>query len=207
MEINLRLVWFEHGNVEKIITGARKGPNIEIEEEGEALNLLRRLQNMFIQNLNHCFVVNNNNSQMLEIHCKEEKNIKKLNFLSWIFECNLVDQVSTAEDYYTGPDILYREFMTPGLYLADHCINQIMNIQRKTDPHISLGMLNLFSTLSRQEREQQPSLVDIKREVSPEKEDLKKEDPVKEEEMQEQRRRELNVFLEESVSIKKKRRL
>ncbi|KAG1241454.1 hypothetical protein G6F68_016711 [Rhizopus microsporus] len=36
---NLKLVWFELGDIEKIKTGAIKGPNIEIEGEEELINV------------------------------------------------------------------------------------------------------------------------------------------------------------------------
>ncbi|KAG1451050.1 hypothetical protein G6F46_011314 [Rhizopus delemar] len=141
---NLKLVWFELGDIEKIKTGAIKGPNIEIEEEEELIKLLIRLREVLMDTLDKCDVVNNN--QVLEIHCEKDKEEKKLNVLHWIFECELVDQVSTDDSFISGPDILFDEFMKPSLCFTNHyCTQQGTSTDRIKNDLLSLDTLSLLS--------------------------------------------------------------
>ncbi|KAG0739924.1 hypothetical protein G6F57_003984 [Rhizopus arrhizus] len=197
---NLKLVWFELGDIEKIKTGAIKGPNIEIEGEEELIKLLIRLKEMLMDKLDKCDVVNNN--QVLEIHCEKDKEEKKLNVLHWIFECELVDQVSTDDSFISGPDILFDEFMKPSLYFTNHyCIKQ----GTSTDL-LSLDTLSLLSN-QRQKYDiphHENSLI-----VQEPKQDLvlKQEatDEKNKEEKEAERRRELEEYLQKKS--KRKRRI
>jgi hypothetical protein len=44
--------------------------------------------------------------------------------LSWVFSCELINQVSARPDELTGPDIIYREFTAPSLSIVNHCIQE-----------------------------------------------------------------------------------
>ncbi|KAL4212059.1 nicotinate-nucleotide diphosphorylase [Rhizopus microsporus] len=206
---DLRLVWFEVGTFEHIQMGAKKSHNIVIEERQEVVVLLHRLKSMIIKRLKSS-VIKNNDNKVLEIHCREIKDEKQLNVLSWVFSCEMVDQVSTRPDELTGPDIIYREFTAPSLSIVNHCIQErIQACDIKKNLKLAPDTLEYFLMVNRfgSEDQQQPH-GDIKEEEIIVQE---KEEPFfflqSRKEIEERRRRELEAFLQEKKPAKRKRRL
>ncbi|KAI9267343.1 Quinolinate phosphoribosyl transferase [Sporodiniella umbellata] len=195
---DLRLVWFEHCTIEKLKTIASTGHHIEIEKEQDAIRLLTRLESLFKSSLSGSLTVQKC-QKTIQIHCKENK--AKLNTLSWTFECSLLDQ--TGEGY-TGPDILYQEFMLPSLYMAHHCVQQPLLDTQSMQKAFSPAIFGLFHTLS-QKKEPIPSSLPSSHTalVSPPIITQKQTN----QDIQEQRRQELAQFFEKPSIVKKKRRL
>ncbi|CAO3679764.1 hypothetical protein G6F70_002576 [Rhizopus microsporus] len=205
---DLRLVWFEVGTFEHIQMGAKKSHNIVIEERQEVVVLLHRLKSMIIKRLKSS-VIKNNDNKVLEIHCREIKDEKQLNVLSWVFSCEMVDQVSTRPDELTGPDIIYREFTAPSLSIVNHCIQErIQACDIKKNLKLAPDTLEYFLMVNRfgSEDQQQPH-GDIKEEEIIVQEKEEPEETQSRKEIEERRRRELEAFLQEKKPAKRKRRL
>lgn len=116
---DLYLVWFEHGDYKRIQQNA-KVQNIDIEAKREAVALLVRLKQLFLESISRCSI--KKEVGKLKLHCKltVSQIRNRINTLSWIFDCELLDQEITNEDALSGPQVIYDHFIQPSQAIVNH---------------------------------------------------------------------------------------
>lgn len=116
---DLCLVWFEHGDYKRIQQNA-KVQNIDIEAKREAVALLVRLKQLFLESISRCSI--KKEVGKLKLHCKltVSQIRNRINTLSWIFDCELLDQETTNDDALSGPQVIYDHFIQPSQAIVNH---------------------------------------------------------------------------------------
>lgn len=116
---DLCLVWFEHGDYKRIQQNA-KVQNIDIESKREAVALLVRLKQLFLESISRCSI--KKEVGKLKLHCKltVSQIRNRINTLSWIFDCELLDQETTNDDALSGPQVIYDHFIQPSQAIVNH---------------------------------------------------------------------------------------
>lgn len=116
---DLCLVWFEHGDYKRIQQNA-KLQNIDIESKREAAAVLVRLKQLFLESLSRCMI--QKEAGKLKLHCKPtiSQIQNRINTLSWIFNCELLDQETTNGDALSGPQVIYHHFIQPSQAIVNH---------------------------------------------------------------------------------------
>ncbi|KAI8642644.1 Quinolinate phosphoribosyl transferase [Parasitella parasitica] len=116
---DLRLVWFEHGDFKRIQQNG-KVQSIDIESEKEAIAVLTRLKQLFIDSISRCSI--KKEASKISLHCKPSMSQiqNRINTLSWIFKCELLDQESISDDALSGPEVVYEHFIQPSQAIVNH---------------------------------------------------------------------------------------
>lgn len=116
---DLCLVWLEHGDYRRIQRNA-KVQNIDIESEKEAIAVLIRLKQLFLDSISRCSV--KKEAGKLKLHCKPSSSQiqNRINTLSWVFNCELLDQETKNDDALSGPQVIYDHFIQPSQAIVNH---------------------------------------------------------------------------------------
>lgn len=141
---DLYLVWFEHGDYKRIQQNA-KVQNIDIESKREAAAVLVRLKPLFLENLSRCMI--QKDSSRLKLHCKPtiSQIQNRINTLSWIFNCELLDQQTTHDDALSGPQVIYDHFIQPSQAIVNH-FTENMSDENQIKLKMAKASASMFST-------------------------------------------------------------
>ncbi|KAL7311932.1 nicotinate-nucleotide diphosphorylase (carboxylating) [Mucor circinelloides] len=143
---DLCLVWFEHGDYKRIQQNA-KVQNIDIESKGEAVALLVRLKQLFLESISRCSI--KKEVGKLKLHCKltVSQIRNRINTLSWIFDCELLDQETTNDDALSGPQVIYDHFIQPSQAIVNH-FTENMSDENQIKLKMARASASMYSTTS-----------------------------------------------------------
>ncbi|CEP15635.1 hypothetical protein [Parasitella parasitica] len=143
---DLRLVWFEYGDFERIQQNARV-QNIDIESEKEAIAVLTRLKQLFIDSISRCSI--KKEVGKLKLHCKPSMSQiqNRINTLSWIFNCELLDPETVNDNALSGPQVIYEHFIQPSQTIVNH-FTENMSDDNQIKLKMAKASASMFSTTS-----------------------------------------------------------
>ncbi|KAL9540486.1 hypothetical protein MBANPS3_009653 [Mucor bainieri] len=143
---DLCLVWFEHGDFKRIQHNA-KVQNIDIESEKEAAAVLVRLKELFLESLSRCRI--QKEAGKLKLHCKPTISSiqNKINTLSWIFICELLNQETPNNDALSGPQVIYDHFIQPSQAIVNH-FTENMSDENQIRLKMAKASASMYSTVS-----------------------------------------------------------
>ncbi|OAD05738.1 hypothetical protein MUCCIDRAFT_182767 [Mucor lusitanicus CBS 277.49] len=141
---DLCLVWFEHGDYKRIQQNA-KLQNIDIESKREAAAVLVRLKQLFLESLSRCMI--QKEAGKLKLHCKPtiSQIQNRINTLSWIFNCELLDQETTNGDALSGPQVIYHHFIQPSQAIVNH-FTENMSDENQIKLKMAKASASMYST-------------------------------------------------------------
>jgi hypothetical protein len=119
---DLCLVWYEHGNYKRIQQNAAL-PNVDIESEQEAMAILVRVKKTFLGNIARCSM--KKEPGLLKVSCKPQyprtqPSDMQINDISWVFNCDLLDQDTTSAEYLSGPRVIFENFIMPSQSIVNY---------------------------------------------------------------------------------------
>lgn len=123
---DLTLVWFEHGNFERMKQDALQELSMEIRDEPAAILFLNRIKTALTNNkASDCRIQHAQGH--LKLHLPLEKNLEQsIATLFWIFHCSLLDQENQSLDFLSGPQFILQHFIIPSQTIINYFTENVL---------------------------------------------------------------------------------
>lgn len=111
---DLNVVWFEHGNHERMKESAEKELRMELPDKEASSSLLQRIKPVFIEKVHRCPFQRIPGHIKILLPLEDLASKGEITRFSWVFDCRILDQDPERHGYLTGPQVLSYYFRLPG---------------------------------------------------------------------------------------------
>lgn len=114
---DLCLVWFEHGNHERIQHNVKEQLGMACKDRAASILMYRKIKSYFEQGVLDCRL--HVEPGHLKLFLPLEKPSGDIAALTWVFHCRVLDAENTKEGM-TGPQVIFQYFILPSQAIVNY---------------------------------------------------------------------------------------